>query len=329
MSAPHGSRRVVITGGSGFVGEHLVPYLLSRGAEDIAVLDRTTPASNDPRVRYVGTDLADGIAWSPVERVDVVYHLAAAAREPGFTTEQYFRNNLQGTLRLVEWADRHGIGNIVFTSTMMVYGAREERMDESSEPRPDTDYGESKRQAEEALWKWQSAVPSRRLRVVRPAVIFGRNERNNFTKLHQALRRRAFAFIGRDSTIKSCMYIKDFVPLLELLASDRGPYRLYNAAYPTPTTIRQICDAMCAAYGWRRSIPTVPYRLARAAALPFEALDAIGVARTGIHRRRIDKLYASTNIAADRMRSLNFEPEFDLLDAFSDWKRDCADGPLQ
>jgi hypothetical protein len=86
---------------------------------------------------------------------------------------------------------------------------------------------------------------------------------------------------------------------------------------------------MCRVYGWRRSVPTVPYGLARVAAVPFEALDAIGIAKTGIHRRRVEKLYHSTNLAADRMSSLNFKPEFDLFRAFEDWKRDCDGGPLQ
>jgi len=322
-------RHVVVTGGSGFVGSHFVPYLLGRGASRITILDRNEFTEPSPRVRSVITDIAEDIPWAPDGPVDVVYHLAAACREPGFTTAQYFRDNLQATIRLAEWAGHHDLRNIVFTSTMMVYGARDERVTEDSETCPDTDYGRSKLQAEQVLRIWKSAAPGRRLRIVRAAVIFGKAERNNFTKLHRALRRRTFAFIGRNSTVKSCIYVKDFVRLLEVLASDEGPHQIYNAAYPEPTTIRQVCDAMCRVYGWRRSIPTVPYGLAWAAAVPLEALDAIGVAKTGIHRRRIEKLYHSTNIAADRLSSLNFRPEFDLFRAIEDWMRDCDGGPLQ
>ena len=327
--APTSPRHVVVTGGSGFVGSHLVPYLLGRGADRVTILDRSEFAERSPRVQSVVTDIAEDISWAPDRPIDVLYHLAAACREPGFTTAQYFRDNLQGTVRVAEWAGRHDVRNVVFTSTMMVYGARDERVTEDSDTRPDTDYGRSKLEAEQILRNWTSAAPGRRLRIVRPAVIFGKAERNNFTKLHGALRRRTFAFIGRDSTVKSCIYVKDFVRLLEMLASDEGPHQLYNAAYPEPTTIRHVCDAMCRVYGWQRSIPTVPYGLARAAAVPFEALDAIGVVKTGIHRRRIEKLYRSTNIAADRMSSLSFRPEFDLSRAFEDWKRDCDGGPLQ
>jgi len=322
-------RHIVLTGGSGFVGGHFVPYLLDRGANHITILDRNEFAGRFPQVQSVIMDISNDISWVPDGPVHVLYHLAAACREPGFTTAEYFRDNLQGTARVAEWAGRHDIRNIVFTSTMMVYGARDERVTEDSDTLPDTDYGRSKLEAEQVLRNWQSAAPGRRLRIVRPAVIFGKAERNNFTKLHTALRRHAFAFIGRDSTVKSCIYVKDFVRLLERLADDTGPHELYNAAYPEPTTIRQVCDAMCRAYGWRRSIPTVPFGLARAAAVPFEALDALGLTTTGIHRRRVEKLYRSTNIAAERMSSLSFRPEFDLFRAFEDWKRDCNDGPLQ
>jgi len=330
MNAPGAPwRHVVVTGGSGFVGSHLVPFLLGRGASRITILDRNAFPDSAPRVGSVVTDIAADIPWVPDEPIDLAYHLAAACREPGFTTEQYFQDNYQGTIRFAEWATRHRVSNVVFTSSMMVYGSRDERVTEESETRPDTDYGRSKLLAEQVLSDWQSAAPGRRLRIVRAAVIFGKGERNNFTKLHSALRKRTFAFIGRDSTVKSCIYVKDFVRLLELLATDQGPHQLYNAAYPEPTTIRQVCDAMCLCYGWKRSVPTVPYGLARAAAIPFETLDASGVLKTGIHRRRIEKLYRSTNISADRALALGFTPEFTLHRAFDDWRTECGGGALE
>jgi nucleoside-diphosphate-sugar epimerase len=229
-----------VTGGSGFVGSHFVPYLLDRGASRITILDRNEFTKRSPRLRSVITDIAEDIPWTPDGPVEVVYHLAAACREPGFTTAQYFRDNLQGTARVAEWAGRHDVRNIVFTSSMMVYGARDERVTEDSETRPDTDYGRSKLEAEQVLRSWTSAVPARRLRIVRPAVIFGKAERNNFTKLDGALRRRTFAFIGRDSTVKSCIYVKDFVRLLARGAGlGRGPLSaLQRGLRSVSTTLR-------------------------------------------------------------------------------------------
>ena len=330
MSAASGAmRHVVITGGTGVVGRHLVPHQLRQGVARVTVLDRVPFADPPPGVGSVAADLTDGIAWTPGEPVDLAFHLAAACREPGFTTAEYTRDNVLGTVRFAEWAARADVRNVVYTSTMMVYGARDERVTEFGETRPDTDYGRTKLEAERILEAWHAREPGRRLRIVRAAVIFGPGERNNFSRMHAALKRRAFAFVGRDSTVKSCLYVKDFVRVLALLALDGGAHRLYNAAYVDATTIRDVCDAMCRVYGWRRAVPTIPYGLARSAALPFEWLEAAGVVRTGIHRRRVEKLYRSTHIAADRLAALPFRPEFDLTAAIQDWRKDCGGGPLQ
>jgi nucleoside-diphosphate-sugar epimerase len=146
-------KRVVITGGAGFVGEHLIPHLLARGAEQITVLDRSPVRPEGTMVSSVLVDLADGIPWSPDERVDVVYHLAAAAtsllrRGSTFATTS--------TPRFVWWVpDRHG-GNIVFSSTMMVYGARGASRDSRL-------VGHGLRavelEAERVLVGWQAAAP--------------------------------------------------------------------------------------------------------------------------------------------------------------------------
>jgi nucleoside-diphosphate-sugar epimerase len=318
------SRLAIVTGGAGFVGSYLAPRLLATGSADrVVILDRKAPEVTVPGVEHVGCDIDRAIDWVPDAAVDVVYHLAAACREPGFTPEEYRRDNVLGTEGVVAWMRRHDLRNLVFTSTMMVYGARDERCDETADCRPETDYGRTKQAAEAIVRAWQAEAPGRRLRIVRPAVIFGKHERNNFTKLHRALKRNTFAFIGRDSTVKSCIYVKDFVRFLEVLAHDDGPHDLYNAAYPQPTTIRAVCDAMLAAYGWGRWIPTVPYAPALAAASVLEKLGS-----RAIHPRRVQKLYFSTHLAADRMAQVGFRPEFGLPEAIADWKRDCGGGEL-
>lgn len=317
-------RLAVVTGGSGFVGSYLAPRLIATGSADrVLLLDRKAPEARVAGVEHVPCEIDRAIDLAPDAPVDVVYHLAAACREPGFTPEEYRRDNVAGTEGVVAWMRRHDLRNLVFTSTMMVYGARDERCDETSACLPETDYGRTKLEAESIVRAWQAEAPGRRLRIVRPAVIFGKHERNNFTKLHRALKRNTFAFVRRDATVKSCIYVKDFVRFLEILAHDDGPHDLYNAAYPQPTTIRAVCDAMLGAYGWSRWIPTVPYAPALALASMLERLGS-----RSIHPRRVQKLFFSTHIAADRMARVGFRPEFDLGAAVEDWKRDCGGGAL-
>jgi GlcNAc-P-P-Und epimerase len=204
----------------------------------------------------------------------------------------------------------------------MVFRAGEERMSEEALTAPDTAYGMSKLLAEVYLEGWARAAPRRRLRIVRPGVVFGRGEGANFTRLYHGLKRRRFAFVGRRDTIKGCIYVKDVVRFLRLMATDSAGRTTYNLVYPDAPTILDICEGMYAAYGFRRMVPTVPFRLALAGAYVFEFLTLLGL-RTAIHHRRIEKLYFSTNASAEPARLLGV-PTYPFLEALEDWRRDCA-----
>jgi len=147
-------------------------------------------------------------------------------------------------------------------------------------------------------------------------------------RLIQALHRRRFAFIGRQDTVKGCIYSKDLVRLLVRLIDDDGPNDTYHAVYPQPTTLRDIVDAINQAWGWNRRPPTIPYRLALAAAAPFALVDPLG-ARFGIHPRRIQKLHLDTNISSDRLADIGFTPQYSLSEAFADWRQECGGGRPQ
>ncbi len=319
---------VAVTGGSGFIGTHLLTALLADAdITEIYVLDAVPPRLEHPKIKFITCDIRKSIAFVPPAPIHCCFHLAAVCREPGFDWDEYFQTNYQGTRVVCEWASKSNINNLVFTSTAMVFRAGEERNSEESLPNADSAYGISKALAEEVLRGWQSANSGRRLRIVRPGVVFGKNGGGNFSRLFSALRRRMFFYIGRDSTVKSAIYVKDLVRLLQVVASDSQPYWVYHGVYPQPTTVRSICAAFCETYSWKRSVLTLPYRPALLAALFFQMLDAAGL-KNPIHYRRIQKLYQSTNLSAERLKAIEFELKYSLADAISDWRRDCRQGEL-
>lgn len=254
-----------------------------------------------------------------------IVHLAALSKEPGYPWRDYFANNAEATRRLCQAADRAGVRNIVFTSSMMVFAAGPWRRSESDFGDADTAYGCSKLQAEEILRTWQAQEPGRRLRIVRPGVVFGPGDQGNMRRLIHGLSRRRFGYIGRRDTVKSCIYLKDMVRLLVRLIDDDGPHDTYHAVYPQPITIGDHVDAINHAWGWDYRPPTVPYRLALAAATPFALVDPPGT-RFGLHPRRVQKLHLDTNISSERLADIGFVAQYSLREAFADWRRECGGG---
>lgn len=151
--------RVLVTGGAGFIGSHLVEKLLQMG-HDVLVVDNLSSGSRGHLSRAPGARLlvADVLTLPSLERelagVELIYHLAAlissqdSLRQP----QQYFETNLTGTLRVIETAARIGARRIVFASSSTVYGSAGDAIKrESAVPAPITVYALSKLASEHLL----------------------------------------------------------------------------------------------------------------------------------------------------------------------------------
>src|SRR5947209_20067170 len=130
--------RVLVTGGAGFIGSHLVEKLLSAGHE-VVILDDFNDFY-DPQIKHANitgfakdvivchVDLRDGAAVRNLfhrEKVDAIAHLAARAGvRPSIQHPQlYYDTNVSGTLHLLEGARSAGVERFIFVSSSSVYGA--------------------------------------------------------------------------------------------------------------------------------------------------------------------------------------------------------------
>src|SRR4051794_35010094 len=134
-------RNVLITGGAGFIGSHLVDRLLSEGAWRVTVVDDFnnfySPAVKrenvrahfqNPAYRLVEADIRDRAALKRLfdeTKFAVIVHLAARAGVRPSLSEPHLYNetNVSGMLNLLELARAHGIKQFVFGSSSSVYGA--------------------------------------------------------------------------------------------------------------------------------------------------------------------------------------------------------------
>ena len=133
-------KRILVTGGAGFIGSHLVDRLLATDVERIAVIDdfndfydpeikcaNSKHHLEDPRYKLVQVDIRDRAALEQAlagSELDCIVHLAARAGvRPSLSQPQlYNETNVNGTLNLLEFARQHGIKQFVFGSSSSVYG---------------------------------------------------------------------------------------------------------------------------------------------------------------------------------------------------------------
>jgi UDP-glucuronate 4-epimerase len=120
---PSNKSTVLVTGASGFIGRHVVRHLSEAGRE-VAALDLRMPdLPHATSVRTFTCDIRDGDL--PEGTFDTVVHLAAlgGVRPSMERPLDYLSTNVEGTVRLLEWARQRGVKRFVFASSSSVYGA--------------------------------------------------------------------------------------------------------------------------------------------------------------------------------------------------------------
>lgn len=128
------TKRVLVTGGAGFIGSHLVDALVKRG-HDVTVLDAFVPQVHalgpqdlNPKARYLRGDVRSADAWKgALEGQEIVYHLAAAVGigQSMYQVADFVNTNVVGTARLLEHLATRGspsVGKLVVASSMSLYG---------------------------------------------------------------------------------------------------------------------------------------------------------------------------------------------------------------
>lgn len=151
--------RVIVTGGAGFIGSHLVHKLLDEGHEVTVLDDLSTGKRHNlpghPRLKLVIGDVADVEAVrSALQGQDVVFHLAAVASVQASIDDplRTQRTNLQGSVTLMEAAKQAGVQRFLFASSAAVYGDAENLpISESLKPKPMSPYAADKLAAEHYL----------------------------------------------------------------------------------------------------------------------------------------------------------------------------------
>lgn len=326
----------IITGGTGFIGTHLANLIAETYPEaKIYNLDIVEPGTPLPTVKNYKPALKEGERHraqfvycdvrKPIEvpfeatRDDVIFNFAAVHRTPGHPDREYFETNILGAEHVCAFAEKHGIKNVVFTSSIAPYGASEELKEEMTLPTPNTPYGISKLVAEKIHLTWQAKASDRKLTIVRPGVVFGRGENGNFSRLYWGIRKHTFAYPGRKDTIKACIYVKELVRFILWNVEERkSAFGLFNCTFEPAYTIEEIVKTMKRVTGLTQMVPYIPNSLIMPAAFVAKCLGS----PMGICPARVKKLQISTNICGCRLAESGYKFHYTFEEALTDWYND-------
>ncbi|MDH7606104.1 MAG: NAD-dependent epimerase/dehydratase family protein, partial [Melioribacter sp.] len=232
--------------------------------------------------------------------VDLVMFLAAKHHDFGITKEEYFRVNEGGTINLLNCMSKLNVKNLIFYSSVAVYGTQDEPTTEDSPLTPDTNYGLSKLAAERAILNWVKEDKERRVIIIRPTVIFGPENYGNVYNLIDKIYKKRFIFVGDGSNIKSVAYVENLVDAAIFLIEKLKPgVQIFNYSDEPQLTTKEIVDIITEFMPHRIPNFKIPLSLAASAGSIFDILAKVTGYNFPITATRIKKFNTATHHRAE------------------------------
>ncbi|MAU12324.1 MAG: oxidoreductase [Anaerolineaceae bacterium] len=214
------SKTILVTGGTGFTGSHLVRRLIKDG-HTVRVVDNQKGYFYD-EIAALGADITIGsvtdkdLMFKLVEGVDIVQHMAAAFRRVDLPKSVYWDVNVNGTKYLLEAAEQFGVERFVYTSTCGVHGDVENPPAAETAPIAPADYyqytkWEGEKVAHEFMERGKLDIA-----ILRPAAIYGPGDPERWVMLFKRVAPGRFFMLGSGNVTYHPLYIANLVDALVL-----------------------------------------------------------------------------------------------------------------
>ena len=287
--------KVLITGGTGFIGSRLALRCAADGTV-VTVLGRPDPKPAEKENQdFLDSKGIDIVLTSVTEReklfqategVDIIFHLAAAQHEMNVPDKVFRDVNVEGTRNMLDAGVKAGVKRFVHGSTIGVYGSGTDRIiDENTPITPDNIYGRTKAEGEEIVRSYSDRIDAV---IIRISETYGPGDRR-LLKLFRGIQKRVFFMIGKGRNLHQLLYVEDLVEgLLLATAVEAAIGKTMVLAGPAAITTNEMAEAVSAAVGVPLRRVRAPLSLFMAAAAVMETtLRPLGI-QPPLHRRRMD-----------------------------------------
>lgn len=310
--------KILVTGGTGFIGRHLVIKLVANGHKVRCLVRETsqTDALKKLGVELVYGDIGETDSLKVVAKdIDTVYHLAAIVDNRQVKSDMMHHVSLSGTENLVKTCLEGKVKKFVYFSSISAIGVRDVKkpLAETTPCRPTTIYGKGKLATENLLLNHfkRSGFP---VNILRPPVVYGCGDKyggiRSLTKFinDRAVRNQPYPFFSHGQNLFSLCYVGNLVEGAILAGESNHTGEIYHLADSRPYTRVEQAETIAVALNVRLRSISIPKSLIRAGSLAFEPFKMLGL-NPPLYRRRYVEMTANCPLNITKAgKQLGYEP---------------------
>lgn len=309
-----------VTGGTGFIGSHLVEELLRRGYDDVRCLVRTDRKwlADLPIEEIRGDLFDDALIAEAVSGVDYVYHNAGVTRAKSWA--EFRRSNVDSTTRLLRRvADVNpGVRRVLITSSLAAVGRCNGRVATEESPlKPVSMYGRSKAEMETAAKEFSDDLP---MVVVRPPSVYGPREADIYT-FFKTLQRRICPVVGPvNRPVLSLVYVDDLVRgMVDAAESPEAAGETYFIGSEAHYSWNDVKEAGTRALGHGAVTVAVPQGFVGVVGAVVEAVSGLTGAYPPLNREKAREIVHACKMCSvsKAKRELGYEQQVPLQEGVS------------
>lgn len=272
--------------------------MLDSEGVDYTVIDKV--AAEPGQKAFFEADVRDVQALAAAMSSDgTIINLSAEHRDDVQPRSLYDEVNVQGARNICQVATEKNIKQIIFTSSVAVYGFAPPDTGEDGELNPFNDYGRTKAEAEVVYREWQAEDPDRSLVIIRPTVIFGEQNRGNVYNLLRQIQSGRFVMIGNGQNLKSMAYVENVAAFLKASLSFGAGVHTYNYIDKPDFDMNTLVSVVREKLGRGNGVGVrLPYALGMSVGYVFDLLAKLTGKSFPISSIRVKKFCATTQFSS-------------------------------
>ncbi len=241
--------KVLVTGGSGFIGSHVVDKLRDKGVK-VRVYDGVMPAYREDIEYYQGSILDRNTLGFAMNGIDAVMHLAAIADVEEVRKNLHYSEsiNVRGTINVLEAAKTSGVKRVIYGSTTWVYSeAESNNVDESTPLHAPTHFYTATKLTGEYYCQSYSKLFSIETTILRYGIPYGPRARDEAVIpifVRQAVNGEPLRIEGDGSQFRNFVYVEDLAEGNVLALKAVAKNKIYNLDGNEKITIKKIADSL-------------------------------------------------------------------------------------